>query len=215
MTYLQLINAVLRRLRETEVTAISETDYAKLVADFVNDAKRFVEDAHDWTALRTTITISATVGDYNYSLTGAQNRSKILDALNTTTKNRLAQDSIQNFNNYFLLASPASGSPDKFVIRGNDASGDPSVDIYPIPDGSYTLPFTMIVKQADLEDVSDVLTVPYQPVIHLAHAFAAEERGETGGTTAQKLFSLAELSLAQSIQMDSGQNPHELEWNVA
>ena len=43
MTYLDLVNNVLRRLREDEVSSVSESSYSKLVGDFVNDAKQFVE----------------------------------------------------------------------------------------------------------------------------------------------------------------------------
>ncbi len=54
MTYLNLVNNVLRRLREEEVTSVQGSTYSKMVGDFVNDAKRMVEDAWDWSALRTT-----------------------------------------------------------------------------------------------------------------------------------------------------------------
>ena len=58
MTYLNIVNNVLRRMREEEVSSIQENTYAKMVGDFVNDAKRTVEDAWDWSALRTTLTIT-------------------------------------------------------------------------------------------------------------------------------------------------------------
>ena len=45
MTYLQLVNRVLRKLREDEVTIVNENDYSKLVGDFVNDAVKCVEAA--------------------------------------------------------------------------------------------------------------------------------------------------------------------------
>jgi len=45
MTYLNIVNNVLRRMREEEVTSVSSTTYSKMVGDFVNDAKRMVEDA--------------------------------------------------------------------------------------------------------------------------------------------------------------------------
>lgn len=215
MTYLQLINGVLRRMRESQVTTVDESNYSVLVADFINDAKRFVEDRHDWTALRTTITVPTVASTYNYALTGASSRSKLLDANNTTSKCRLRQSSLGEFNNYFLLSTPASGSPDKFFMRGADANGDPSIDVYPIPDAVYSLAFDVVVKQADLEDAADVLTVPYQPVLLLAVAFAARERGETGGASAQELFSIADLALSDAVQMDAGNHPGELMWNVA
>ena len=40
MTYLQLVNSVLRRLRENEVDTVAETSYSALIGDFVNDAKQ-------------------------------------------------------------------------------------------------------------------------------------------------------------------------------
>ena len=65
MTYLDLINGVLRRLREDTVTTANETDYSQLVGEFVNDAKKQVELAHKWSALRTTVTLSTNVGTTN------------------------------------------------------------------------------------------------------------------------------------------------------
>ena len=85
MTYLQLVNSVLRRLREDEVTTVAQTSYSKLIGEFVNDAKRTVEDAYDWTALRTTLTVSTTADTFNYVLTGSQNRMKLLDVVNDTS----------------------------------------------------------------------------------------------------------------------------------
>jgi hypothetical protein len=39
MTYLNLVNNVLRRLREDEVSNVSESTYSAMVGDYVNDAK--------------------------------------------------------------------------------------------------------------------------------------------------------------------------------
>jgi len=86
MTYLSLVNAVLRRLREEEVATVADTDYSNLIGDFVNDAKRQVEDAWDWTALRTTTTITTIAGTEKYSLTDYGVRSKILYVHNDTFK---------------------------------------------------------------------------------------------------------------------------------
>ena len=85
MTYLQLVNSVLRRLREDEVTSVSQNSYSKLIGEFVNDAKRSVEDAYDWTALRTTLTVTTDDTTFNYVLTGSQNSMKLLDVINDTS----------------------------------------------------------------------------------------------------------------------------------
>ena len=54
MTYLNIVNNVLRRLREDTVDSVTETTYSTMVGDFVNDAKTLVEQAADWSALRET-----------------------------------------------------------------------------------------------------------------------------------------------------------------
>ena len=38
MTYLQLVNSVLRRLREDEVTTVAQNSYSKLIGEFVKIA---------------------------------------------------------------------------------------------------------------------------------------------------------------------------------
>ena len=86
MTYLDLINNVLRRLREDVVTTASETDYSALIGDLVNDAKKIVENSYDWTALRETITVSTVDGTDTYSLTGSGDLAVVKDVLNTTSQ---------------------------------------------------------------------------------------------------------------------------------
>ena len=44
MTYLNLMNNILRRLREETVSAVSETTYSTMVSDYINDAKQIVEE---------------------------------------------------------------------------------------------------------------------------------------------------------------------------
>ena len=68
MTYLELVNNVLRRIREEEVSSVYSTTYSKMIGDFVNDAKKIVEAAWDWSALRTTLTIKTTDDIFNYVL---------------------------------------------------------------------------------------------------------------------------------------------------
>ena len=55
MNYLDLVNNVLRRLRETEVTSVQSNAYSKLIGDLVNDAKNLVESSWDWSMQRKVI----------------------------------------------------------------------------------------------------------------------------------------------------------------
>ncbi len=66
-TYLSLVNSVLRRLREDEVSGVTNTAYSKMVGDFVNDAKTQVANAHDWSTLRTTVVVPTVEGTTEYS----------------------------------------------------------------------------------------------------------------------------------------------------
>ena len=65
-TYLDAVNNVLRRLREPTVTSVTDTDYSAMIGVFVNDAKRDIEDAHDWNALSDTLTATTTADIFNY-----------------------------------------------------------------------------------------------------------------------------------------------------
>ena len=82
MTYLQLINDVLIRLRETQVSTANETSYSTLIGKFVNDAKRQIEDAYAWNVLGQTVTFPTVAGTYIYSMTGAGQKFQVMDAIN-------------------------------------------------------------------------------------------------------------------------------------
>ena len=78
-SYLSLVNDVLVRLREPEVTTVNENVLSKLVSKFVNDAKRQVEDAYNWNALSSTLTATTTSGVFNYALVGTDGRFKVIE----------------------------------------------------------------------------------------------------------------------------------------
>lgn len=65
-TYLQLVNDVLIRLRETPVNTVGQTAYSTLVGALVNDAKREVEDAWQWSCLLDYLTFNCINGISSY-----------------------------------------------------------------------------------------------------------------------------------------------------
>lgn len=96
MTYLEIVNKVLRRLREPTVTTVTENSYSALVGEFVNDAKRFVEDSWQWRALHDKLTIPLTIGqesfafkDYNTTATGVPPTERARLQLSPTNGNAL------------------------------------------------------------------------------------------------------------------------------
>ena len=210
MTYLNLVNNVLRRLREEEVASVQSSTYSKMAGDFVNDAKRMVEDAWDWSALRTTLTVTTTADIFNYVLTGSQNRIKALNVINDTTNRFMEYKTATYFDDVYLISDPVKGSPTYYTYNGVDSSGDTQIDIYPTPEKEYTIRFNCVKRGADLSANDEELLVPSMPVIHLAIALLARERGETGGTSAPEYFAIADRYLADAIALDAQKHPEEV-----
>lgn len=214
MTYLQLVNSVLRRMRENETDSIenSTDSYVKLIGEFVNDARRIVEDAWDWSALRKTITVDTQNSVFSYSITGTNNSFKILDVINDTSNFFMRPASSSWMNNAYLIQEPISGSPEYYSWNGVDNNGNALVDVYPKPDQVYTLRFNIVDRGDPFTLDADKLVVPSTPVIQYAVALAARERGETGGISAQELYALADTTLADAVAFDAARFPSETVW---
>ena len=210
MTYLNLMNNVLRRLREEETTSVTSTTYNKMVGDFINDAKKLVEESADWSALRSTITISTTASDNTYSLTDGGDNVKVMCVVNDTSNLFMEYQTKDWFNEQLYISSAAEGTPRYYTYNGLDASGDTQVLVGPTPDGVYSLRFDVVKRQGDLSANTDTLLIPSQPVIHYAVALLARERGETGGTSTAEYFSIADKYLSDAIAIDAAKHPEEM-----
>ena len=216
MTYLQLVNAVLRRLRESEVDTVqgvgNTNTYARLVGDFVNESKSQVEAAWDWSPLRTTLTLTTSPNVFNYELNGTGNTFKVLDVWNDTSNIEMQYQTAHWFNNEFLMAEPQRGIPAFYNFNGVSVDRDTQVDIYPIPDAVYDLRFNITMRNLPLENDSDTVLLPTRPIILLATAMAIEERGEDGGQQSMNAYSAAQSALADEIAFDAARHPEETIW---
>ena len=208
------MNNVLRRLREEEVTTVNENTYSKMVGDFINDAKTLVEQAADWSALRKTIVVPAEAGTNQYSLAGSGDDVKVMSVVNDTSNIFMAYQTKDWFNEHLYISTAGQGNPKYFTYNGLDSNGDTRVLVSPEPDGNYSLRFDVILRETELTANSDNLLVPVQPVIHLAVALLAHERGETGGQNAMEQIVTAQNDLANAIALDAGNNGGELVFNV-
>jgi hypothetical protein len=210
---LQMVNNILKRLRERTVSTVGENKYAALVGVLVNDAKREVEDAWDWSGIRTTLTATTQADLFAYVLTSAGNRGTILEAINDTTNERLVYKDPKWFTDQYLLQDTVEeGEPKYWTYNGLDASGDTIVEVFPKPDGAYDLRFNLVLRTADLVNDDDEAFVPIQPINLLAYAKAIEERGEDGGVAASSAYMAAQRSLADAISLDAQKNELELIW---
>jgi hypothetical protein len=217
MTYLELVNAVLRRLRENEVTTVQggirQNTYARLIGDFINESKAQCESAWDWSALRTTLTATTEPDIFNYILTGSGNSFEVLNVLNDTSNTVMKYQTSKWFDSQFLLTDPQKGSPYYYSFNGVDNAGDTQVDIWPIPDSAEDIRFNVVLRPGPLVADTDKLIIPSRPVILLATAMAIEERGEDGAQQSVNAYATGQSALSDEIALDAARHPEELIWH--
>lgn len=213
MNYLELVNAVLVRLRENTVTSVSDNSYSKLIGTFINDSKRQVEDAYNWNVLTETLTAQTSPTIFSYAMTGIGIRFKLIDVIDDSNNYKLRYAPTETMNKLFL-ESYDLGTPKYYNFNGVSSSGDTMVDIYPVPDGVYDVRFNVIIPQGNLTSNADQLLVPEEPVILGAYARALAERGEDGGFSSSEAYALYRSSLADFIAIESGRYLEEFVWSA-
>lgn len=211
MTYIDMVNKLLVRLRERKVETIEETTYSALLGSIINDSMQLVESNWNWSALRTTLQATTTSGTFNYVLTGAKNNLTILDVINSTDNFFMGYKTSSEYNELFMH-HPDTNSPRYYSFNGVDSNGDTQVDLYPVPDDAYVINFNVIARSGDLVNDADNIVIPNLPIELLAYAMAVEERGEDGGQTSVSAHTVANAALVDAIALDAGKHPEELIW---
>lgn len=203
MTYLQLVNDLLVRLREPEVATVQANSYSKLIGKLINDSKRRVEDAFNWNALLSTMSITTVAGTYGYTMTGTSNRFKVIDVLNDTTNYQLRNAPVSWLTQQYITATSQTGSPYYYGFNGVDSNGDTRVNFFPIPSGAETIRINMYSPQDELSADSDVILIPYIPVVQGAYAVALAERGEDNGLLSAEATAIYRDTLASYIAIEN------------
>ena len=209
MTYLELVNDVLVRLRESTVSTVGETTYSSLIGKFVNDAKRQIEDSYTWNCLAQTVTVTTTAGTHSYALTGVGQKFRVNDAINTTSVITLVNITVADMNRKLNFGTPAQSIPSEYCFNGVDGSGDTKIDLFPVPSGAFTLLFDVIVPQATLSSDSTSVKVLDYLVAQSAYARALIERGEDNGTSSSEAYALFRGMLSDAIAMESTRYPED------
>ena len=231
MTYREIINSVLRRLREDTIDSdwsgnlydsVTISDYQKLIGELVNDSKKNVESYHDWNALRESFNVKTQSGNMQYTLgdalRGAGVSFKVLDVICQDTGQVLSQVTNDWINEQvFPLAQASSGLPTYYAFNGISQAGvdrepDFNIDFYPVPNSEQTISVNIVGAQKELTTAAQVLRVPSQPVILGAWARAIGERGEDGGSISSAVAAEARDSLNMAIQLDAGNMEYERDW---
>jgi hypothetical protein len=196
-------------LRESTVSTVGETAYSALIGKFVNDGKRQIEDAYSWNVLSQTITVTTASGTSSYALTGVGQKFRVNDAINTTSVITLDNTTVADMNRKLNFGTPSQSIPSEFCFSGVDGNGDTKIDLFPVPDGVYTLKFDVTVPQANLSSDGTLVKVLDYLVAQSAYARALIERGEDGGTNSSEAYALFRGMLSDAIALESTRYPED------
>ena len=183
-----------------------------MAVDFINDAAALVENAWDWSALRREVVVTTANGTSDYLVADSGSNSKLLYFVN---------DDLKQFLEYRPTAwveerrigDTVLQSPQYFTYY-NSGDGDLRVRLWPTPDDVYALRYYAKFPQETLVDDNDVLLVPWLPVLHMALALLAREKGETGGTSVAEYFAISDRYLSDAIAYDAANHPEDLVFTV-
>jgi len=105
------------------------------------------------------------------------------------------------------FGTPSTSIPEYYTFDGVDSNADTKVTLFPIPDGVYTIKFSLVVPQAVLTDDSTVISVPAELIVQSAYARALVERGEDGGLSSSEAYQLYRSMLSDYIATEATRYP--------
>ena len=213
MTFLNVINNVLRRLREDEVTTWNETAYSTMTGDYVNDAVSLCQNAHNWSALFTDIDINTSAGVGEYTLNSLGQMGQIYTAYNDTDNCDLKQIPLRDLKRMIdFNEGSTDGSPTYYAFIEPAANDDPRILVYPTPNDTQSLRFSVKRAQGIISSDTTEILIPEQPVIQYTLAYLMEERGELGGSSSIVAFEKAKTTLTSYVALDAERHPDIYLW---
>jgi hypothetical protein len=220
MTFVEIVNKVLIRLREDTVSSYNETAYSTLISEFVNQIKKEVEDSWDWSMLRQTVAFTTSASTNTYTMDGVTSdvamgeRFKIFNVVDDTNDTQLHKVDYSWLKKHNLQGTQQESQPSRYMLTGA-SSGNPILQLYPIPDGAYDIYIHAKIPQDDISVSGTVVQVPHLPVILGAYAMAIAERGEEGSTSFDRADLQYRQQLADAISFDAANYPSETMWYPA
>jgi len=219
-TYLQLVNTLLKRMREDQVTSVSDNDYSLLMGEFINLAKDELESRHLWARLRLTTRILTTAGTFAYELNDMGDNFQIEFVWNDTEDYELHYRPYERMSMWLNQndADDKRAKPAYYDLNGyvNTVGGpdDPVINLFPIPDGAYYINIDAVVAQAGLSADTDELIIPERPVIEQAMVHALEERGEDDGDRYVRQVQRSEETAIRYITLDLHKWEEQTIWRI-
>ena len=217
MTYLELVNSVLVRLREKKVNTVDANPFTAIIGACVNDAMDSCQDAWNWSHLRQTDVVLVGLGIDEFIVPDSyNNKYQVNSMLNLQEGYYLRyvpQPWLRARYRNDANVSVSSGKPLYWCWGTDDeASGNKTIQLLQPSNGTYNFALDRVKQQREMTDGSTRLLIPSKPVIALATALASRERGEIGGTPTSELFVLADRYLSDAIAYDTAKWEEEMDW---
>src|SRR3990167_238628 len=213
-TFLQIVNEVQKRLREATTAAVSTNTYSALLGTFVNQVKAEIEAAYTWHALRDTYTVATTNAASSYALTDSGRGALILSVWDFTNKVQLKRSYRARMDQKYFGETVATGKPTEYLPNGYDANYDLKVQLWPQPvTGDLpSLRVNVYKPQAELSAGTDVPLCPINPLLEGVVARAMAERGEDGGTSADRQEQYYRDILASYVSTEAAHDQTDTDW---
>lgn len=223
-TFRQLLNRALRITGEDTISdatsSLTDTQHL-LVAEVANEIKEEVEAAHNWRALRQTVTVSFSSGETSNTISEANEKSRIVRIQDSRRSREIplsfdVTDSSRPVPLHELdLAEllyrremdPDTQS-DPFFFALDNTSGDVlKVHVFPTPSDSRTIKLMLTIPQARLDgsvsaDLDTNIKVPVRPITLGLIRWILEERGEELGINSQYSEEKEFKALQDAVALD-------------
>lgn len=229
-TVLEALNEVLVKIGEDEVsnaaTSLTET-YELLVLSFLNDIKEEIEDAHNWRALRQTVSVTISANNQSATITEANERSRVVriyqqnahtevplvfDITDASNPDRLIEMDLAELIYRDTIDPDVRQEPQYFAL--DNSSGD-VLDLYvwPRPSADSTIQLTLVIPQEKLakDSLATNIKIPMRPLRVGATWYALEERGEELGTNGQFNEQRYKDALSSAIGRDEAEQGNSME----
>jgi hypothetical protein len=220
MTVIQIVNKVLRRLRESQITSLSETEYASMVTDFLVDTHKDLLD-YDWSSMEHTVEVPIDPNQRILDLSRLEaNSGDILagSALPTTESIPLwakwftTSTDTQGFElsiitneeidqDYYLDTGIRSQNLESVAFRGHPSRDGIEATLYPIPNVARHMRVRFWTPEAEIDvttDTNRTVLVPWRPLylgtLYLALNERGEEIGEPGGLAEKRFYKAVETA---------------------
>ena len=226
VTFKQLLNRALRITGEAEIasgtTEISDTEHL-LVAEMANQIKEEVEAAHNWRALRQTVTVALASVNTN-TISEANERSRIVRIQEpfrgrevalcwdvTDSSNPFPLKELDLAELLYRREMDPNSSQDPAYFALDNTSGDVlKLEVYPTPSDTRSIKLMLIIPQARLDaavtaDLATAIKVPVRPIEMGLIRYILEERGEELGINSQFSEAKEMKALRDAVSLDAAE----------